>query len=857
MKHIIEELSPSVATTTAQTQMMGKPVLTTDCRILNLDSGFKHKHLCSGPTFSAGTACAFRCEYCFVETQVGTKPFVTNVLAGRKFQDVVIRRNNPVEKLRSELRKRSGELKFKNATGVIYGSPLVDIAATKELTRETIEIVQVLLNDTGWDVRLLSKSPLITKIAESLSEEQKHRVIFGLSTGTLDDKLARAIEPTCPAASKRCESLRWLQDNGFRMFAMLCPILPQPMDQFLEQVEQLVRPEKCEHVWAEVINVRGQSMQKTLAALQDAGLHQAAADLSAVSGEGSKPAWEQYARNTFLGLVSVIPKNAAEPKLRFLQYVTKGTVGWWKQQSINGAVVLQDSTKADTSAKKTSVKTLEMSDGPGTKTSPVDNATPDLEPGKFPVHALNPVMREMVENMADVHRVPVELPAMCAVSIVSGALGKAFTLTGAVNGKDACHGNLYVIAAVSKSGGKGSVAGALVRPLLDASTELATDFKIKQLPGLKMEKAILEKRAKVLVNELATGKTGLGQDGKLIVEMKMMETRDELEQAHARLDVITPLIEALPTYWLGNATSEAMEFQFKRNNPGLFCYSAEAGAVVRVMLGKYSRGQAADLDLYLSGYTVEDWRSDRIGRGVCQIKPCLSMLLMVQPSILREFLGNEEAFDRGMTARPLMFVVETEPLEDDGLVREINSGTVTAWNQLIRGLLKRRESIAGNPHCITCTPEAREIFRQFYNESVRLRRGEFSDIEAELGRWRENAIRLAIGQCVADNLEARELTGEQAARAVEIMRWCARSALKATNVPRTQKRTERADVLQAILADKSGCKETLRNLEKSHGFEPGEIHTIAIQQYPDRFTMERVKTGGRPSKVLRLTSLVT
>ena len=129
---------------------------------------------------------------------------------------------------------------------------------------------------------------------------------------------------------------------------MLCPILPQPMDQFLAKVEQLIRPEKCEHVWAEVINVRGQSMQKTLAGLNAAGLHQAATDLSAVSGEGSKPAWEEYARKTFLALANVISNNATEPKLRFLQYVTTGTVGWWNQQVANGAVVLQKTPKVKT-----------------------------------------------------------------------------------------------------------------------------------------------------------------------------------------------------------------------------------------------------------------------------------------------------------------------------------------------------------------------------------------------------------------------------------------------------------------------------------------------------------------------------
>ena len=477
----------------------------------------------------------------------------------------------------------------------------------------------------------------------------------------------------------------------------------------------------------------------------------------------------------------------------------------------------------------------------------------DLEPGEFPLHALSPAMRAIAENVANVHRVPVQLPAMCAVGIVSGALGNVFTLTGAVDGKD-CFGNLYIIPAAPKSCGKGSVANALVRPLLEASAELEAAFRQNQLPGLKTDKAILEKRVGVLVNELATGQTGRGSDKRTMGEPERAETRRELEQAHERLAEIEPLLSALPTYWLGNATSEAMAAQFARNNPGLFCYSAEGGETVRVLLGKYRGDDKADLDLYLSGYSVEPWRSDRIGRGVCQITPCLSMLLLVQPTILRELMGNEEAFERGMTARLLPFTVEAEPQEDDGIARRVSELAEAGWNQLIRAILARREALAGRPHLIVCRPEAREVFRQFHNESVRLRRGDFRDVEAELGRWRENAIRLAIGQCAADNPEAQELTGEQAARAVEIMRWCARSALQVTNESRMGKRAKRADELQALLAGKPGGRETLRKLRDTHGFGEKEVHALA-EQFPERFKLDRVETGGRPSERLRLAHL--
>ena len=481
----------------------------------------------------------------------------------------------------------------------------------------------------------------------------------------------------------------------------------------------------------------------------------------------------------------------------------------------------------------------------------------DLEPGAFPLHALSPAMRDMAEDLASVHRVPVQLPAMCAVGILSGALGNAYTLTGAVDGKD-CFGNLYVIPAAPKSSGKGSVANALVRPLLTASGELEAAFKQHQLPRLKADKAVLEKRVGVLVNELATSKTGTGPNRQPMGEAERAETRRELEKAHEQLAEIEPLLNSLPTYWVGNATSEAMSAQFARNNPGLFCYSAEGGETVRVMLGKYSKGESADLDLYLSGYSVEPWRSDRIGRGVCQITPCLSMLLLVQPTILRELVGNEEAFERGMTARLLTFTVETEPQEDDGSARRVSEAAEAAWTGLIRGILARREALAGQVHRITCTREAREVFRQFHNEGVRLRRGEFQDVEAELGRWRENAIRLAIGQSVADDLEAQELTGEQATRAVELMRWCARSALQITNAARLEKRAKRADELTVLLNGKPSRKETLRNLRDSHGFKPEEVRPLAAQ-FPERFTVERAENqtgkGGHPSEVLQLATL--
>ena len=75
------------------------------------------------------------------------------------------------------------------------------------------------------------------------------------------------------------------------------------------------------------------------------------------------------------------------------------------------------------------------------------------------------------------------------------------------------------------------------------------------------------------------------------------------------------------------------------------------------------------------------------------------------------------------------------------------------WDVLVRRAVAIRESSREVP----CSSEAREIFRSFHNEAVRLRNEQFRSIEGELGRWRENAIRVAGGHCIADALVGGDL----------------------------------------------------------------------------------------------------
>lgn len=323
--------------------MNGKPIFTVPAKtIINFKSGFGHKLLCDDMTFTTGSACAYSCSFCYVDSMQKKQQawFEKN---GVKYppeghMGVVIRNENPIEIARRQILSKPEE--FRRARKVIYSSPKVDVAANMELVRETVEMCKLILANTAWGIRLLSKSNLLPKIAQALSEWDIHdrgklRVIYGVSTGTLDDKLAAAFEEGTPLVSKRIQSLHWLQDNGFRTFGMICPSLPQPdYPAFARDMAAAIRASRCEHVWAEVINVRGDSFTKTEKALRDAGYEADAECLKLVSHD--KPSWERYARDTFEAHAPIYNHG----QLRFLQYVDNSNRDWWTARVAKGAVLL-------------------------------------------------------------------------------------------------------------------------------------------------------------------------------------------------------------------------------------------------------------------------------------------------------------------------------------------------------------------------------------------------------------------------------------------------------------------------------------------------------------------------------------
>lgn len=314
--------------------------------VLNMGSGFIHKDLCEAGTITAGSACLYGCTYCSVGSSMFRSP-QTRILRLLNIDhgDAVIRRLDPVAILRNQLTFKKGDPRYLNADDrrVAFMSPIVDPLPSEEFLEETLDLMLPVFELTNWDIRILSKSMLVQKLASRIPEKYRLRVIYGLSIGILDDPMARAVERMTSAPTLRLEAHRELQKQGLRTYSMHCPIFPQTdYKAYAERLAASVNWEADERVWAEALNSRGGSNDKTISALRFAKFTAQADLLAEVTS--SHTAWEfAYNRPLFNALAAVCPPG----KLRYLVYAGDQDRDYWLGQRSRGAVVLGNDNLPD------------------------------------------------------------------------------------------------------------------------------------------------------------------------------------------------------------------------------------------------------------------------------------------------------------------------------------------------------------------------------------------------------------------------------------------------------------------------------------------------------------------------------
>ena len=170
--------------------------------------------------------CEHGCIYCYARPThawLGLSP-------GLDFETRLIARPNAPEALARELGAR-GYVPKVMALGT-NTDPYQPIEAKRRIMRGLLEV----LRDHGHPTAITTKGTLVERDIDILSEMGPQLVRVGLSVTTLDDALARKLEPRVPMPSRRLKAIERLAAAGVTVRVMVSPTIPGLTDHEVEAI---------------------------------------------------------------------------------------------------------------------------------------------------------------------------------------------------------------------------------------------------------------------------------------------------------------------------------------------------------------------------------------------------------------------------------------------------------------------------------------------------------------------------------------------------------------------------------------------------------------------------------------------
>lgn len=260
----------------------------------------------------------------------------------------------------------------------------------------------------------------------------------------------------------------------------------------------------------------------------------------------------------------------------------------------------------------------------------------------FPVDALPRPVAVWVQAVAEHTQTPVDLPALAALGVLSGAgLGGAVVDCGAWEEEL----GLYLLPAMPSGDRKSTVLRAATQPLRELERERA-DVAAPRIRELRSRANVLEIRARNLTKAAANENVEIAE---------RVEAERDLADVGAELDEIGE--PAIPRLLADDATPEALGGLLSKH--GSIAVLAAESALIDNLAGRYSEGRA-NLHLVCAAYSGESTTIDRKGHDPERLdRPLLAIALVVQPHVMEGLIAHETARAQGLVARFAYALPET------------------------------------------------------------------------------------------------------------------------------------------------------------------------------------------------------
>lgn len=364
----------------------------------------------------------------------------------------------------------------------------------------------------------------------------------------------------------------------------------------------------------------------------------------------------------------------------------------------------------------------------------------------FPVDALPDDIADYVSAVAESTQTPVDVAACASLSVLSIGMQGKYKVRPKPDWTEPV--NTFIAVFMPPSERKSAVCSAMGRPMNEYEKEWNREHAAEIEFG-KSQRSILQRRLKALEDKAAKGKA-------------------EMEEVRRASEELSDFREVKPLRYYGDdVTTEKLVSMISDNDGRAAIFSPEGG-IFDLLKGMYTR--YVNIDVFLKGYSGDPIRVDRIGRDSEVIyDPVLTVMLMAQPSVLAGVMENGNFRGRGLTARFLYCVPESNVGKRKYRSDPIPEETYQRYERCIRNMLADEPDM--KPEIITLSAEADQMLEAFSEELEPKLKNEYAGIADWAGKIVGNTARVAALLCRTEKPVAREFLedSEPLVISVEIM----------------------------------------------------------------------------------------
>lgn len=350
---------------------------------------------------------------------------------------------------------------------------------------------------------------------------------------------------------------------------------------------------------------------------------------------------------------------------------------------------------------------------------------------KFPVDALPPAIGEYVAAQSESTQTPVDMAGSIALAMIATCMQGKYRIQGKADWTEPL--NVYAVSIAAPSERKSAVLNAMAKPIYEFEGNYNRGNEARMEEN-QMAKRVLEKKQRHLEELIAKGKA-------------------QEEEMKTIANQIASFVEVKPLkLFVDDITPEKMVSVLAENDGRVSLISSEGG-IFDTLAGAYAK--TVNIDVFLKGYSGDVIRVDRVGRNSETIMdPVLTIFLMAQPNVIAAVLANRVFTGRGLTARFLYSMPESEVGRRKYRSETVDPQVYLRYEACIRNLLS--DEYKSRPELIMLSPEADVLLEEFAEELEPKLLKEYAEISDWVGKLVGNTLRIAGLLCRAGCYRANE-----------------------------------------------------------------------------------------------------